>query len=102
MGVPTSVLSSWNSERAAAYLAFGSGAGRRVVKSCAQSFQALTLRTMSQTMLSRARLLSGCLRALVSAAQQNPEEVRTMMVVVPGRLPLCHQLPAVLTAQPRA
>ena len=33
-----------------------------------------------------------------------PEAVRTMMVVVPGRLPLCHQLPVPLlrTFQPRA
>ena len=42
------------------------------------------------------------LRVFVSAAQQKPEAVRTIMVVVPGRLPLCHQLFALLTAQPRA
>jgi hypothetical protein len=29
---------------------------------------------------------------LVSAAQQNWPEVRTMTVMVPGRLPICHQL----------
>jgi hypothetical protein len=48
--------------------------------------------------------MSGCpvARVFVSAAQQNPEAVRTMMVVVPGRLPLCHQLGALLTAHPRA
>ena len=41
-------------------------------------------------------------RVLVRAAQQKPEWVRTMMVVVPGRLPPCHQLGISLTAQPRA
>lgn len=41
-------------------------------------------------------------RVLVRAAQQKPECVRTMMVEVPGRLPLCHQLGISLTAQPRA
>ncbi len=43
-------------------------------------------------------------RVLVSAAQLRPEAVRTMIVVVPGRLPLCHQLPSPLsrTFHPRA
>jgi len=46
----------------------------------------------------------GSVRVLVSAAQHRPVDVRTMMVVDPGRLPLCHQLPAPLslTIQPRA
>ena len=44
------------------------------------------------------------MRVLVSAAQHMPVEVRTMMVVEPGRLPLCHQFPApsFLTIQPLA
>ena len=44
------------------------------------------------------------MRELHRAAQQKPVGVRTMMEVVPGRLPLCHQFPAPLlrTIQPRA
>ena len=44
------------------------------------------------------------MRVFVSAAQHKPVEVRTMIVVEPGRLPLCHQFPApsFLTNQPRA
>jgi len=41
-------------------------------------------------------------RVLVSPAQQNSPEVRTMMVIVPGRLPLCHQFPSRFTHQPLA
>ena len=69
-----------------------------------QSFQAVTLRAMSQTMLSRASPMSGwpVVRVFVSAAQQKPEAVRTMIVLEPGRPPSCHQLGALLTAQPRA
>jgi len=33
-------------------------------------------------------------RVLANAAQHIPVLVRTIMVVLPGRLPLCHQLPA--------
>jgi len=36
--------------------------------------------------------LVSLLRVLVSAAHQNWPEVRTMTVIVPGRLPMCHQL----------
>ena len=44
------------------------------------------------------------MRVFVSAAQHNPLTVRTMIVVVPGKLPLCHQFPAPLfvTIQPLA
>ena len=55
---------------------------------------------------SRAELIwsEGSVRELHRAAQQKPVGVRTMMEVVPGRLPLCHQFPAPLlrTIQPRA
>jgi hypothetical protein len=39
---------------------------------------------------------------LAKAAQHNPLCVRTAIVAAPGRLPLCHQLLALLTAQPFA
>jgi hypothetical protein len=44
---------------------------------------------------------SGC---CIRLAQPKPVGVRTMMMVVPGRLPLCHQFPAPLfrTIQTRA
>jgi selenocysteine lyase/cysteine desulfurase len=49
---------------------------------------------MSQLSLSRSPSICELARlVLVNAAQQNPLWVRTAMVVVPGRLPLCHQLP---------
>jgi len=64
------------------------------------------VRTMSHIIWSRAVSiwLEGWVRVLHRPAQQKPVEVRTMMVVVPGRLPLCHQFPAPLsrTIQPRA
>ena len=64
------------------------------------------MRTMFHIIWSRAVSISleGWVRVLHSAAQQKPVGVRTMMEVVPGRLPLCHQLPAPLsrTIQPRA
>ena len=46
----------------------------------------------------------GSVRVLVRAAQHMPFAVRAIMVVDPGRLPLCHQSPAPLspTIQPRA
>src|SRR5271154_865688 len=49
-------------------------------------------------MSSNAPLISseGSVRVFVSAAQHIPVAVRTMIVVVPGRLPLCHQFPAPL------
>ena len=71
-----------------------------------QGLQARTCRAMSHTIWSRARLMSsqGWRRVLISAAQQKPVAVRTRMAVVPGRLPLCHQLPLplFLTFQPLA
>src|SRR6516165_372614 len=71
-----------------------------------QLFHPGTLLTMSHTIWSSAVLivLEGCVRVLVSAPQHMPFDVRTMMLVVPGRLPLCHQLPLPLsrTIQPRA
>lgn len=39
---------------------------------------------------------------LVKAAQQKPPWVRTAMVLVPGRLPLCHQLSDLLMQKPLA
>jgi len=46
----------------------------------------------------------GLRRVLMSAAQQKPLAVCTRMADVPGRLPLCHQLPLplFLTCQPLA
>ena len=68
-----------------------------------QALQALTCPTMVQISLSRSPSSGeSWRRVLVKAAQQNPLWVRTMMVEVPGRLPLCHQLLALLTAQPLA
>ena len=68
--------------------------------------QAGTVRTIFHIILSRALLIwsEGSVRVLHRAAQQKPVAVRTMIVVVPGRLPLWHQLPAPLlrTIQPRA
>jgi len=48
--------------------------------------------------------LAGWRRVLARAAQENPVAVRTMIAVVPGRLPLCHRLPlpSLRTFQPRA
>ena len=64
------------------------------------------MRTMFHIIWSRAVSiwLEGWVRVLHRAAQQRPVGVRTMMVVEPGRLPLCHQGPAPLlrTIQPRA
>src|SRR5271154_1910434 len=37
--------------------------------------------------------LEGSVRVLARAAQDKPVDVRTMIVVDPGRLPLCHQFP---------
>ena len=80
-------------------------AGRRQSQD-RQAFQLGTVRTMFHIIWSRAELISseGSVRVLHRAAQQKPVGVRTMMVVVPGRLPLCHQFPAPLlrTIQPRA
>src|SRR6516162_9723312 len=71
-----------------------------------QLFHPGTLLTMSHTIWSSAVLivLEGCVRVLVSAPQHMPFDVRTMMLVVPGKLPPCHQLPLPLsrTIQPRA
>ena len=74
-----------------------------------QDFHALqegTVPTMFHMSWSRAASISldGWERVLHRPAQQKPVLVRTMMVVVPGRLPLCHQFPAPLlrTIQPRA
>lgn len=61
---------------------------------------------MSHIIVSSAALISseGWVRVFVNAAQHNPLAVRTMIVVVPGKLPPCHQLPAplFLTSQPLA
>jgi hypothetical protein len=64
-----------------------------------QTCQLLTSRTMSETSL--CRLVFGHL-VFANAAQQNPLCVRTAMVAVPGRLPLCHQSLALLTIHPFA
>src|SRR3984957_21219658 len=52
---------------------------------------------------SRALSISSCgsVRVLVSAAQHIPVAVRTISVVEPGKLPLCHRLPEP-TIQPLA
>lgn len=80
--------------------------------SITQHFQAFqvphsgTHRTIFHIIWSREASISfeGWLRVFVSAAQHIPVDVRTMIVVVPGRLPPCHQLPAplFLTSHPRA
>jgi hypothetical protein len=41
-------------------------------------------------------------RVLMNPAQQNPLCARTPMLDVPGTLPLCHQLSALLTCHPFA
>jgi hypothetical protein len=58
-------------------------------------FQLGTVRTMFHMSWSRAASISleGWERVLHRAAQHMPVGVRIMMEVVPGRLPLCHQLP---------
>jgi hypothetical protein len=65
-----------------------------------------TVRTMFHIIWSRAVLIcsEGSVRGLHRPAQQKRVGVRTMMVVLPGRLPLFHQFPALLlrTIQPRA
>jgi len=70
------------------------------------AFHAGTWRTMSHTISSSAASISsdGCVRVFVNAAQHMPLAVRTMIVVEPGKLPLCHQFPApsFLTIQPLA
>src|SRR6202044_375526 len=62
-----------------------------------------TLRTMFHIIPLSALSISSCgsVRVLVRAAQHIPVAVRTMRVVEPGKLPLCHQLPEP-TIQPRA
>ena len=67
----------------------------------AYCLQALTWRTMLHTMLSNAKSMSEFgRRVFASAAQQKPLDVRTRIVDVPGKLPLCHQLFAVFTDHP--
>lgn len=64
-----------------------------------------TQRTMFHIISSRAVSITfdGSVRVFVSAAQQNPVGVRTIIVVEPGRLPLCHQFPeSTLTIHPLA
>ena len=67
------------------------------------AFQLFTWRTRSHIIWSIALPVSleGS-RVLARAAQQNPLAVRTMMLVVPGKLPPCHQLGRRFTAQPLA
>src|ERR1700687_4144346 len=67
----------------------------------AQARQRLTWATIFHTSLSRAPSMADS-RVLANAAQQNPLRVRTAMVEVPGKPPLCHQLSALFTAQPFA
>ena len=69
----------------------------------AQAFHSGTLRTMFHVIRSSAVSISSCgsVRVLVRAAQHIPVAVRTMMVVEPGKVPLCHKLPEP-TIQPRA
>ena len=69
----------------------------------AQAFHSGTLWTMFHIIPSSAVSISSCgsVRVFVRAAQHIPVAVRTMMVVEPGKLPLCHRLPEP-TIQPRA
>src|ERR1700690_3288469 len=62
-----------------------------------------TLRAIAHMVPSSALSISSCgsVRVLANAAQHIPVAVRTMMVVDPGRLPLCHQFP-LPTIQPLA
>src|SRR5580693_4210892 len=69
---------------------------------CDHACQALTCRTMLQLSRSRSLSIAEFARVFVKAAQQNPLWVRTAMVEVPGKRPLCHQLFALLTSQPLA
>ena len=71
------------------------------VARCPQACQAGTAPTIFQTKPSRSPSFFGR-RVLTKAAQQKPPCVRTMMVLVPGRLPPCHQLSYLLTDQPLA
>ena len=68
-----------------------------------QAFHSGMLRTMFHIIPSSALSISSCgsVRVFVRAAQHIPVAVRTMIVVEPGKLPLCHTLPAP-TIQPRA
>jgi hypothetical protein len=74
-----------------------------VVGLTAQAFHSGTLRTMFHIIPSSALSISSCgsVRVLVRPAQHIPLAVRAMMVVEPGKLPLCHTLPEP-TIQPRA
>jgi hypothetical protein len=67
------------------------------------AFHLFTWRTRSHIIRSIAPPVSPeASRVLARAAQQNPLAVLTMMEVVPGRLPVCHQLGTRFTAQPLA
>src|ERR1035441_6853060 len=58
-----------------------------------RSGQRVILPTICHTSTSRSVPMGDLVsRLLVRAAQQNWPEVRTMTVIVPGRLPICHQL----------
>ena len=67
------------------------------------AFHPGTLRTMFHIIPSIALSISSCgsVRVFARAAQHIPFAARTMMVVDPGKLPLCHMFP-MPTIQPRA
>jgi hypothetical protein len=65
------------------------------VQNMSRSGQRVILPTICHISTSRSAPMGDLVslfRVLVSAAQQNWPEVRTMTVMVPGRLPMCHQL----------
>ena len=67
------------------------------------AFQLATFLAIFQTRLSKSKPIGELgRRVFIRAAQQNWLCVRTMMLIVPGRLPLCHQLLIGLTCQPLA
>jgi hypothetical protein len=80
---------------------FSSGLGAPIIND--QTRQPLTCRTILQLSLSRSPLRAEFKRlVLMNVAQQNPVRVRTSTLEVPGKLPVCHQLSALLTVQPFA
>ena len=64
--------------------------------------QACQAGTALTTFHIRSSKFSPSRRVLVKAVQHNPLAVRTMIVKVPGRLPLCHQFGIRFTHQPQA
>src|SRR5664279_176341 len=69
--------------------------GETSVQNMSRSGQRVILPTICHISTSRSAPMGDLVspfRVLVRGAQQNWPEVRTMTVIVPGRLPICHQL----------